>query len=246
VRSARETQYLQEELRKLQRASNIALVAMAIIIVATFAYFGWLRSQLASVLTPDSISEFLVSETRGVLPDVTESLQANIKDKAPAMVHYMLSQAVDHTLPLVAQTFEANLEEHTRGVSAIGGDNAMSALEAALRAYKAQPGRPKKETAEALAPRLAVHIEAQMPLQLDLVAKDGVKAQLSKTGGTLKHINQELTSMAQGRSQDRTGELGKQLITTWWSFLDSGRPKQPHDMLDAANAAKTANTAKTK
>ena len=70
------------------------------------------------------------------------------------------------------------------------------------------------------------------------MAKDGVKQRLDASGETLKHINEELVAMAQRPAADREGEMGKRLITTWWSFLDRGRPQVPNEQMDVSSAKK--------
>lgn len=237
-----ETTYLQNELSKTQRSFRIAAIAMVIVLVVFVAYFQWMKSALAEVLQPASIAEFAINEARGALPVLTESLKANVKSEAPNLVRYVMHEAVNQILPLAAQTFQTHLDEYSREVSVIGKDNSMPAFAAALSAHKAQFGAVKNEDAAVLATRLSAHVEATLGTQLDVVAKAGVQERLDKTAQTLKHINAELVALAQRPTVDRQGEMGKRLITTWWSFVDSGRTDHPGDEFD--NKAETVGGSK--
>jgi hypothetical protein len=242
-----ETTYLQNELAKTERSFRIAAVAMAIVLVVFVAYFEWMQSQLAEVLEPANVAEFAVNEARGALPVLTESLKANVQTEAPNLVRYVMHSAIDQVLPLAAQTFETNLDEYSREVGEIGKGSSMPAFAAALAAHKAQfgaKGAPKNEDPALLATRLSAHIEATLGTQLDTLAKAGVQARLDKTAQTLKHINNELVSLAQRPSADRQGQMGKRLITTWWSFVDSGRSNEPGDEFDTKSDAPAKTVAK--
>lgn len=231
--------YLQSELAKTQRTMKVALVAMSLVLVVMIFYFQWMKAELAKVLTPESVAEFVINEARGALPGVTTQLKDNLSAEAPNVVHFVLTSAVDKVLPLVAQTFHTSLEEHSRNVSSLAEEHVDAAFAGVLKAYPTA-GRPKNETAAELGERLAAHVAARLGTQLDVVGADAIKARLDKSGETLKHINQELVTMASRPGGDRQGELGKRLITTWWTFLDAGGRDASKPQVDAAGK-KSAN-----
>jgi hypothetical protein len=219
------TAYLQQELRSAQRTFRNAGIAMAVVLVVFVGYFQWLSSQLATVLTPASVAELIVNQARGALPEITTSLKTNLQEEAPSVVSYVMHQAVEQVLPLVAQSFQTNLDQYSHEVSAAASDHSLTAFAASIRAYKANTKIAKNENPTLFAARLSAHVDADLGNQLDVVAKDNVKQRLDHTGETLKRINTELSMLAHQSRGDHDSEMGRRLITTWWTFLDRGRPK---------------------
>ncbi len=232
------TTYLQNEVQKINKSIKTLLIAMVVVVIVMMGYFQFMRAQLAKLLEPESVSDFVINQTRSALPQIAESLKYNVTSEAPNLVHFVLTQALEKVLPLAGQTFQTNLEQYTHDVNTLAADKSMAALQGATRSYKASGVKQTKEDPAAFATRLSAHMEAQMSLQLDDVAKDGVKLRLDASGETLKHINEELVAMAQRPATDREGEMGKRLITTWWSFLDRGRPQVPNEQMDVSSAKK--------
>jgi hypothetical protein len=238
------TTYLQQELDKTNRTIKRSLIALVVIVIVMIGYFEFMKAELAKVLEPESVSDFMISQARAALPEIAESLKYNLTSEAPNVVHYVLNTAVEKALPLAGQTFQTNLDQYGKDVSDLGAEKAGAAFAGAIKAYKASGVKaPSKENAAQFADRLSLAIEAQMGPQLDAVAKEGVQKRLEASGETLKHINAELIAMAARPSADREGEMGKKLITTWWSFLDRGRPKEPNAPM-AAEPAPAAKKAK--
>ena len=219
------TAYLQQEVRSAERAFRNAAIAMAVVLVVFVGYFSWLSSELSKVLTPASIAELMVNQTRGALPEITSSLKSNLQQEAPAVVNYVLNQAVDHVLPLLAQNFQTNLDQSSREVTSAASDHLLAGLAASLHAYKVNTKIGKNDNPAIFASRLATHVDADLGNQLNVLAKDAVQERLAHSGETLKHINAELTVLAHQPHGNHDSEMGRRLITTWWTFLDRGRPK---------------------
>lgn len=217
------TSYLQQQTQKAERTVRVATIAMGVLLVVVFAYFQWLKSELAEVLAPASIAEFAVNEARAALPEIGDALESNVRSEAPNIVRFALHQAVDHVLPLLGQMFETTLEEHSREVARIAVADASAAFDAVLVQYAAERGKgPKKPVAAA---QLGTFVAARYAAALDDVAASHITERLDQAGGTLKSIDARLAAMANGRGGSRQDELGRRLITTWWTFLDRGQPK---------------------
>jgi hypothetical protein len=236
------TTYLQAELRKAERSFRIAAIAMAVVLVVFVGYFQWMKSALAEVLRPASVAELLVNQTRAALPEISDSLKANLTREAPEVVDYVLHRAVDEVLPLVGQSFQDNLTQYSREVNELASGQVMSAFEGTLLAYKTDSKLAKNQDPKVFATHLSAHVEAELAPQMDSVAKDAIKSRLNRSGETLKHINTELASLAYRGHGDRESEMGKSLITTWWTFLDRGRPKIPGSDIAANEPPRAVTT----
>ena len=226
-----ETTYLQNELRSAQKTFRTARIAMAVVLVVFVAYFQWMKSALAEVLMPDSIAEFAVNQANIALPVLTETLTLNLKDEAPGLVRYVLHEGVNQILPHAVETFQTSLNEYGNEVNTLAAANSPAALRAVLRAHKADSAVVKHEDPALLAARLSLYVETHMSSQLDAVTKQASKARLEATSQTIKKLDAELVSMASQPSGDHSGALGKNLITTWWSFVDRSRATLPPGMV---------------
>ena len=215
-----ETTYLQAQTRKAERTFRIAAIAMSVLLVVVFGYFQWLKSELADVLAPSSIAELVVNQARASLPEVGDALEANVRAEAPNIVRFALHQAVDHVLPLLGQMFETTLSDHAREVARIAGAEANEAFDTVLAQYAAERKGQRTPVSSA---QLGSFMTARFPAALDDVAAADITKRLDDAGGTLKSIDARLGAMAGGKAGTRTDELGRRLITTWWTFLDRGR-----------------------
>src|SRR5688572_27929533 len=74
------------------------------------------------------------------------------------------------------------------------------------------------------AAQLVRYVPAHSGHALEPVHKDAMGERLENASETLKHIDARLAVMA-GSVKSREDELVRRLITTWWTFLDRGRPK---------------------
>ncbi len=226
------TSYLQQQTRKAQRTVRVASIAMGVLLVVVFAYFQWLKSELAAVLAPASIAELVVNQARASLPEIGDALESNVRSEAPNIMRFALHQSVDHVLPLLGQMFEETLADHSREVARIAGEDANTAFDAVLAQYAAE--RPKGPKKPITAAQLETFVAARYPAALDDAAAAHITERLDDAGGTLKSIDARLAAMAGGHGpSSRQDALGRRLITTWWTFLDRGQPKSPSSLAEA-------------
>jgi hypothetical protein len=221
------TNYLRQETLKAQRTLRVAVVAMSLVLLVFVGYFEWLKKELAAALTPESLAEFAVNEARSLLPGMTEALKANIRNEAPNVVHFVMRKAVDEALPLLGQTFDVHLKEYASDITEIATGSTGPAFGALLDRYKEEQKAGANKNRPIGASQLATFIEAQLPNALSTHGRQAIDARLAETGSTLKQINGELIAMAGTNKLSREDELGRKLITTWWTFLDRGRVPAP-------------------
>jgi hypothetical protein len=230
------TSYLQAQTKKAERTFRVAAIAMGVMLVVVFAYFQWLKAELAEVLAPESIAELVVNEARAALPEIGDALEANVRSEAPEIVRFALHQAVDHVLPLLGQMFQATLDEHGRELARIAGRDASAAFDAVLAQYAAERGKGPKKPVTAL--QLGSFMSARYAAALDDAAAADIEQRLEQAGGTLKGIDARLAAMAGRPGGSREQALGRRLITTWWTFLDRGRPKNVPALAEAEPVAR--------
>ena len=144
------TTYLQNEVQKINKSSKTLLIAMVVVVIVMMGYFQFMRAQLAKLLEPESVSDFVINQTRSALPQIAESLKYNVTSEAPNLVHFVLTQALEKVLPLAGQTFQTNLEQYTHDVNTLAADKSMAALQGAIRSYKASGVKQTKEDPAAL------------------------------------------------------------------------------------------------
>ena len=223
------TKYLQEQTHKAQRTFRVASISMSVVLIVVFGYFQWLKSELADILAPASIAEAMVNQARAALPQVGDALEANVQSEAPSLVRFALHQAVDHVLPLLGQMFATTLDDHAREVGRIAATSSDQAFDTVLGQLAAERGKGPKKPVTGV--QLASFLGAHFPAALWALTEDEIGKRLDEAGGTLKHIDARLATMAGGDRGSRKGELGHRLISTWWTFLDRGRPS--HEPADA-------------
>jgi hypothetical protein len=230
------TQYLQDEVQKAQRTFKIAAISMSVMLVVFAGYFQWLKSELAAVLTPQSIAELAINQARSALPDMSEALKSNVQTEAPNLVRFALHQSLDHILPLLGQSFDSNLSEHSAALQAAAAEHADQAFAGTLTQLKAQRARNRAKS-PVTATEISSFVAANYATTLDTATKAALRQRFEQTGGTLKAIDARLGLMATSKGGSREHELGRRLITTWWTFLERGQGAEPGAALAESSAA---------
>lgn len=222
-------QYLKDELAKAQRSYRNTLIAMGAIVVVVFGYFQWLKSEVRTVLDPPVLAEFMVNEMRAGLPDASTALKENLRNNAPEMVRFVLHGVVDNVLPMVRDEFQRNLRDYSREVTTIGTAGVMTAFEEVVRTHKESAVRAGQADPNLIAAELSEHMKAELAKRVS-TAEDGgesLQEKLDHSVVALRRINDHLKTLARKRNLSREDEMGKRLITTWWTFLDNNSQDLP-------------------
>ena len=238
------TRHLQDEVAKARRTFRIALVAMAILLVAMIAYFQWLRSELRAVLEPSSVAEFMVNEVRRSMPGASTAVKDSLRERAPEFVRFAIQQAVDGMLPAVRTSFESSLAEGSQELVRTSSDHAMAAFQEALKSYEESPAGKRGGNAAAVSDQLVAHLAQELPKHLDNAPEGSVQHKLSQSAQALEQIDQRLKALASHHAPSEEDELGKRLITTWWTFLQrNSQDLAGGDLLDELGQAKPQRAA---
>jgi hypothetical protein len=218
---------LQQELDKAERSLRNTLIAMGIVSVVVMGYFGWMRSQLAELLEPENVAEFVVNETRRSLPGASQALRDNLKSGAPDVVKFVMSSVLDGVLPMVQKELRSNLESYSTEVATLGTNGMLEVFREVVRTHKDELMSAEPADSDTIALALAGHIERELDAKMTDAQGETVKAKLDQSVVALERINDQLERMSKGRHLSREDELGKRFITTWWTFLDQNKGELP-------------------
>jgi hypothetical protein len=215
------TSYLQNELDKARRRLRVTLIAMGVVSVVMIGYFEWIKSLTDEILEPDNVADLVVNELRGNLPQAGQVLRDGLVSSAPDMVRFVMQQVVDSALPAITESLSAEVKRYSQEAARVGKEGVLSAFTTTLRECKASVAKRKKPMDEAAWTEHATAcVRSDYEKQLDAAAADVLGGELTASAQTLNKLNTRLKSLATRKQLTRQDELGKQLVTTWWTFLD--------------------------
>ena len=221
-----ETTYLQTELDKMQRKLRIGGIAMLVVLVLMFAYFQWITRLTAEIFEPENIAEVATNELKKNLPGAADTLGTTLVSAAPYMVRFVLQQVMDGVLPAITQTVTEQLQALSGEAANIGSRGVTAAFTATINKCNAALPKPKKGKPDpvAISEQLDKCVQKTMPAELDAAATDILGDKLTASAAMIRQIDAKLKSLASKPNPDREDELGKQLVTTWWTFLEQNHP----------------------
>jgi hypothetical protein len=220
------TSYLQNEVTKAEKRLRITVIAMAIVAVVLIGYFQWIKSLVAEIIEPENVSEFVSNELRRNLPEARTSLQAGLVEAAPDMVHYVMQTVVEQVLPAVTESVSNVVKRYSQEAAIVGGEGVLAAFKSTLQECKAAQlkakGAPVPST---IADATVACFKDRYDAQLDKGAEAILGGELTASAKALNNLNSQLKGLASRSKLSREDELGKQLVTTWWTFLDRNHPE---------------------
>jgi hypothetical protein len=216
--------YLQAELATAERRFRIGAIALAIVAVFLLGYFAWIKSLVTDMLEPNNVAEVVAGELRRNLPGASAALQTTLVEASPDLVRFVMQQVVDGVLPALTDGVAEQLTLYAQEAARVGGEGVLTAFSATVQECKAsRPARAK--TLEALEAHMTGCVRARYEAHLDAATESILGGKLSASAQALERLNSELKSLASRRNLDRQDEIGKQLVTAWWSFLDRNHPE---------------------
>jgi len=234
-----ETQdYLAAEVAELEKGHKITLVAMVLIAVVLFGYFQWMKSMVAEILAPQNLSTLMVSEVRRNLPTARIALQTNLKAAAPEVIEFVANSVLDEALPMMSESARALFRDYSRELAGYGRLAAVQTFTEIVKAHKTELAKAK-ETAEAgfytpdlISANLTKTIDAELANRITDSPVESLASKLDESVNALHNINRKLNDLSGKKSLTRKEELGRKLITTWWTFLNrSDGPDSAQDKL---------------
>jgi hypothetical protein len=228
-------QYVQSEVNAAQKSFKLGLISMAIVAVLILGYFQWLKSAAAEILEPNNLAMVMVSEVRRNMPVARDALEKNLTAAAPAMVAYITEAVMEEAIPLMTDAVTALLKDYSRELTGYGTLAVAQIFQEIVRDHRdaltkaAEGGEVPNYTPNRIAADLSTLIEQELGKRLNDQPEETLSAKLDNSLVALQNINSELQRMAKsGKRETRQDDLGRKLITTWWTFLNR------HDSSDDA------------
>jgi hypothetical protein len=217
--------YLQVELATAQRRLRIGTIALGVMAVLLIGYFTWIKSLVTEILEPENVAEVVAGELRRNLPGASAALQTTLVEASPDLVRFVMQQVVDGVLPAITDGVSEQLTLYAHEAARVGSEGVLTAFSATIKECKAARPARSKPGVEALEAHVISCVEKRYEAHLDTATESILGGKLSASAQALDRLNVELKSLASRRNLDRQDEIGKQLVTTWWSFLDRNHPE---------------------
>jgi hypothetical protein len=235
--------YLHEELDELARSTRLMAIALVVLSALTIGYFEWMKGMTAEALKPASISTLVVSEVKRNIPTATQALQTNLTRAAPEVVAFIGTSILNEVLPMMTEAATALFRDYSRELTGFGTLAIVKMFGQIVKDHKVALAKAKDTAEPAFYERDRVveglngFIEVELGRRMTESPEESLGTKLKESLNALNNINLRLQELAAKRKLDRKEELGKRLITTWWTFLNR---EQAHD--SAREAIMDANT----
>ncbi len=245
------TSYLQSETEGLRKGFKISLVVLVLIALVMVGYFEWLKGKTTEILAPANISNMLVGEVKRQLPTARDAMSQSLKTAAPDVIRFVIQTVMDEALPMVRDAASALFKEYSRELAGFGTLAAVQAFEQIVQMSQTELAKAK-ETAEPgfytpdlITTKLTAQIKSEMARRMNDRPEETAGTKIRESLNALHNINDRLKAMAGQKSMSRKDELGKKLITTWWTFLNRADPVVSAEEAMLNSATKMPITQKT-
>lgn len=206
---------------ELERARGTARRTLAIgMFLALFAlgYLSWLRSAVASLVTPESLTDLATGVAMATIPKASAELESQLTSAAPALADSLANEAVD-----AIGYLRTRLESHVSDAVDTAARGAAADLAAGLRdeIAKTPKGDPAARTGKAVGALLAAldKTAAQQTSDKDLVLGGEAFKGLNDSVRVVRKLDADLKSVLDGKKLSREQQLEKKLIQTWLAFV---------------------------
>ncbi len=222
-----ETQdYLESEVAALQKGYKMALVAMVLVTIVMIGYFQWLKSMAAEILAPQNLSTLMVSEVRRNLPTARYALQTNLTDAAPEVIEFVANSVLDEALPMMSESARALFRDYSRELAGYGKLAAVQSFTEIVKTHKTELAKarttaePGFYTPDRISENLGKTIDAELANRITESPEESLATKLDESVNALHNINRKLGELSRKKKLSRKEELGRKLITTWWTYLN--------------------------
>lgn len=217
-------EYLEQEVAASERSFKIGVILLAVTAVILIAYFTWLKNRVAEMTKPDNVAELMLSEVRRNLPTAADALKKNLASSAPEITGMVVDTVVDRTVPMMRITAEKLFNQYSIELATIGVDGAQKVFEQIVIENKDKL-KERADTAagmytsDNLMADLTRQINEEMGQRLNSLPQETLGFKLDQSVVALRNINHRLKELASSKNLDRKDQLGRQLISTWWTLL---------------------------
>ncbi len=221
--------YLEEEIASAERGFKTGVIGLIVIALILIAYFQWLKARVTEMVEPGNVAALVTGEIRSNIPSVRDSLKTELKQRTPELVTFVADTVIHETVPMLRSAVEGLFKDYSQELVTLGVEATEKVFEELVRENKDSlreriSSAPGMYTTERLVDDLDAMFQRQFALRLNSVPEETVGFKLHQSLIALRNINARLREMASKRSLSRKDRLGKQLITTWWTLLQSLEP----------------------
>ena len=218
--------YLEQEVAALDRSFKLGVGAMLVLTVVLIGYFQWLKGMVEEITTPESLSTVVVSEVKRNLPAARLSLEQNLTAAAPDVIGFIAEGVLDEALPLMTDSARALFRDYSRELAGYGRLAVLQSFEAIVKDHRAALAKAKATaepgmyTPDVISQNLSKTLDAELGNRITDTPRESLANKLDDSVVALRNINRKLQSMSKQGKLTRKEELGRKLITTWWTFLN--------------------------
>ncbi len=221
--------YLDQEVAAGERGYKTGIIVLVVIAVVLVAYFQWLKSAIAEMVEPGNIASLVTGEVRKNIPVASKALTKSLSEAAPDVIETVVDTVLENSVPTLRRAVEDMFKTYARELTLFGVEATAKIFETLIKDQKdmlreRKTAEPGVYTSERIVSDLQAYISREMGKRLNSVPEETIGTQLHQSLIALRNINGRLQTMASGKAKTRKDELGRRLITTWWSMLSDLEP----------------------
>mgnify|MGYP001409176552 CR=1 FL=1 len=217
-------EYLELEISQAERSYRVGVVTLCIICAFLVAYFQWLKSQVREITSPTNLATLAVSEVRRQLPGARDALEQQLTLAAPEIIRYVADKVVNESVPLMRQGIEGLFRDFSKEITLYGVEASAKVFETLVVDSKDDLRErisvgPGRFTSDNFVEGLDRIIQQELGQRLTDTPVESANFAMSRSLVALNNINARLQEMATTKNMSRHDELGRRLISTWWTLL---------------------------
>ncbi|MCG3172705.1 MAG: hypothetical protein GMKNLPBB_00860 [Myxococcota bacterium] len=222
--------YLEQETTAAERSFRVALIAFAIVAIVILIYFAWMKSMIKEAIQPENLAVTVVGAVRGNLPEVRKNVQEEFSEALPGMIQQFADSLLQQGIPMVRTMGVDMFKDFSGELIKFSSNAANQVFESVLKSDSNNLRKQLKTNPAAIELAIANEMGSAMKTALQSDAGAG----LSKSLVALKNINAKLQAMAKKQGGTKQEELGRKLISSWWSYLQTTAAPAVYDEKDTA------------
>ena len=237
--------YLELETAQAERSFRVGLITLALIGVMLIAYFQWLKVQVREITNPTNMATLAVSEVRRQLPGARDALEQQLKIATPEIIRYVADRVLNESVPMMRQGVEALFRQYSREITHFGVEASAKVFESLVKDNKDELKArasiaPGQFTSDNFVTELDRVIQNELGRRLTDTPTESASFMMSRSLVALNNINARLQQIASTKNMSRHDELGRKLITTWWTLLQ--RPEVENSQAEKLMKRKIVKT----
>jgi hypothetical protein len=221
--------YMEQEIASAARGFKTGIIVLVVLVVVLIAYFQWLKSAVADMIEPGNVAALVTNELRRNIPTASNALKSGLTASAPDVIDAVVNTVLENAVPTMRRAIEDMFQDYARELTHFGVEATAKIFEGIVKDQKELlreriSSAPGLYTSEKIVADLQSYIDRELHKRLNTVPEETTQLKLNQSLVALRNINARLQTMATGKAKSRKDELGRRLITTWWSVLNDLEP----------------------